>query len=46
MTPKRDLYEMIHSLTDSDGLIEIPEDVTQVAEGDRLGFISFREALA
>lgn len=37
---------IIHSLTDSDGLIEIPEDVTQVAEGDRLGFISFREALA
>lgn len=37
---------IIHSLTDSDGLIEIPEDVTAVAEGDRLGFISFREALA
>lgn len=37
---------IIHSLTDSDGLIEIPEGVTAVAEGERLGFISFREALA
>lgn len=37
---------IIHSLTDSDGLIEIAEDVTQVAPGDRLGFISFREALS
>jgi len=37
---------IIHSLTDSDGLIEISEEVTAVAEGDRLGFISFREALA
>lgn len=36
---------IIHSLTESDGLIEIPEDVTEVAEGDTLGFISFREAL-
>jgi molybdopterin molybdotransferase len=37
---------IIHSLTDSDGLIEIPEDMTAVTKGDRLGFISFREALA
>lgn len=37
---------IIHSLTDSDGLIEIPEDMTTVTKGDRLGFISFREALA
>ncbi|MDF1722069.1 MAG: molybdopterin molybdotransferase MoeA [Minwuia sp.] len=37
---------VIRSLTDSDGLIEIAEDVTQVAPGDRLSFISFREALS
>ncbi|WP_416898750.1 MAG: gephyrin-like molybdotransferase Glp [Minwuia sp.] len=37
---------IVHSLTDSDGLIEIPEEMTAIAEGDRLGFISFREALA
>lgn len=37
---------IIHSLTESDGLIEILEDVTAVAPGDRLGFISFREALS
>ena len=37
---------VIRSLTDSDGLIEIAEEVTAVAPGDRLGFISFREALS
>ncbi|MDF1735828.1 MAG: molybdopterin molybdotransferase MoeA [Minwuia sp.] len=37
---------VIHSLTDSDGLIEIAEEVTAVAPGDRLGFISFREAIS
>lgn len=37
---------VIHSLTDSDGLIEIAEEVTAVVPGDRLGFISFREALS
>jgi len=37
---------IIHSLTDSDGLIEIPEQMTTVRAGDRLGFISFREAMA
>lgn len=37
---------IIHSLTDSDGLIEIPESTTAVRPGDRLGFISFREALS
>ncbi len=37
---------VIHSLTESDGLIEIAEEVTAVAPGDRLGFISFREAIS
>lgn len=37
---------VIHSLTDSDGLIEVGEEVTAVVPGDRLGFISFREAIS
>ncbi|WP_417517586.1 gephyrin-like molybdotransferase Glp [Minwuia sp.] len=37
---------IIHSLTESDGLIEVPEQVTAIRQGDRLGFISFREALS
>lgn len=37
---------IIHSLTESDGLIEIPEEMTAIRAGDRLGFISFREAMS
>lgn len=37
---------IIHSLAESDGLIEIPEEMTAVRTGDRLGFISFREAMS
>jgi molybdopterin molybdotransferase len=32
---------VITSLTASDGLVELPEDVTRVAEGDVVGFVPF-----
>jgi len=32
---------VITSLTASDGLVELPEDVTRVAEGDLVGFVPF-----
>ena len=37
----RDGSGLISSLRDSSGLIEVPEDVTDVAEGDPLSFIPF-----
>ena len=37
----RDGSGLISSLRESDGLIEVPEDVTRVEEGDRLAFIPF-----
>jgi molybdopterin molybdotransferase len=32
---------VITSLTETDGLIELPEDVTTVAAGDTVGFLSY-----
>jgi molybdopterin molybdotransferase len=32
---------VLTSLTETDGLLEFPEEVTQVAEGDRAGFLSY-----
>ena len=32
---------VITSLTETDGLLELPEDVTTIAEGDRAGFLSY-----
>jgi molybdopterin molybdotransferase len=32
---------VLTSLTETDGLLELPEDVTAVAPGDRVGFISY-----
>lgn len=32
---------ILTSLTETDGLLEFPEDVTSVAPGDRIGFLSF-----
>lgn len=32
---------ILTSLTETDGLLEFPEDVTSIAPGDRVGFLSF-----
>jgi molybdopterin molybdotransferase len=32
---------ILSSLTETDGLLEFPEDVTAVAPGDRAGFLSY-----
>ncbi len=32
---------ILTSLTETDGLLEFPEDVTSIAPGDRIGFLSF-----
>lgn len=32
---------ILTSLTETDGLLEFPEDVTAIAPGDRIGFLSF-----
>jgi molybdopterin molybdotransferase len=32
---------VITSLTQTDGLLELPEEVTQIAPGDRVGFLSY-----
>jgi molybdopterin molybdotransferase len=32
---------VITSLTETDGLIELPEDVTTIAAGDTVGFLSY-----
>jgi molybdopterin molybdotransferase len=37
---------VITSLTETDGLVELPEDVTAVAEGDSIGFLPYGLLLA
>ena len=32
---------ILTSLTETDGLLEFPEDVTSIAPGDRVGFLSY-----
>jgi molybdopterin molybdotransferase len=32
---------VITSLTETDGLVELPEDVTRIAPGDPVGFLSY-----
>ena len=32
---------LLSSLTDTDGLVELGEDVTQVTPGDMIGFLSY-----
>jgi molybdopterin molybdotransferase len=39
----RDGSGLISSLRDADGLVEVPEDVTEVREGDMVDFIPFAE---
>lgn len=36
---------LLSSLTQTDGLVELPEDVSQVAPGDRVGFLWFAQLL-
>ncbi len=40
---RRDGSGLISSLRDSDGLIEVPEDVAEVSEGDAVNFLPFSE---
>ena len=37
---------ILTSLTETDGLLEFPEDVTAVAPGDRVGFLSYAALMA
>jgi molybdopterin molybdotransferase len=37
---------ILTSLTETDGLLEFPEDVTSIAPGDRAGFLSYAALLA
>jgi molybdopterin molybdotransferase len=41
----RDGAGVITSLTETDGLVELPEEVTRVAPGDTVGFIPYSEML-
>jgi molybdopterin molybdotransferase len=36
---------VLTSLTETDGLLELTEDVTEIAPGDRVGFISFADLI-
>jgi molybdopterin molybdotransferase len=36
---------ILTSLTDTDGLIEVPDDVTQITPGERVGFLSYGSLL-
>jgi molybdopterin molybdotransferase len=39
----RDGSGLISSLREADGLVEVPEDVTEVRQGELVNFISFSE---
>ena len=37
---------VITSLTATDGLLELPEDITSIAAGDRVGFLAYAVLIA
>jgi molybdopterin molybdotransferase len=38
---RQDGSGILTSLTETDGLLELPEDVTSIEPGDRAGFLSY-----
>ena len=45
IVPNQDGAGVITSLTQTDGLLEFPEDLTKVEVGDRVGFISYAQLM-